>query len=1074
MPDQSPLFSVTTTPADGLVDMSKPSQPKIDWTALAAEAVRMGLTQTQLANPVPVAPQEPTPWTNMAIRMGGGVLGGALGSVLGPVGTAAGAALGTSLASNEIAQPREVAQGTRVGVNPVLGYTEGLTSMLPAGSVTSGPLLRQMPRLAVAGAASNAAASPFLQLAEHGNVTLGGVARDAALGAVAGPVVGGGSAAVVRGAQALPGLATRVAQSPAIQKLAFDETGSVGPREPKMLTGAPEVTDAGWSRIAGESLPAETRGVLDPVPVPVDMAPKGLAPAAAKKNLERTLRFFDRHNVSPELQQQAADILTSGEDYLFQKQRRSGQTWEQLDALASQIIPEVKLPKGSIVSPEETAALRRSAFGLLDKAQDISADVANLPAIEAQVIAGDQAGLAARQSLLDKYGLTDLGQLRLAEKVAVEEAVAAQRSLMGVRSEFGRGLNYLKSLQSARDMGDADFLQQAMKGGAVPQDAINALRVMKTPMERYTFLRGLAKPNAQDYWRWYAMNAYLSGPVTQWRNFMGNAANFGVESVLVHPIAAGIDAVRNPNNRTIHLKENQGAAAGLSSGFLDGVGKGLFYFKNGFTTDDVANNVELPPEVFGGSTAANVVGRTMGAVDQFFRTVGFHMELHRQATTQAIKEGLTGDALSQRISQLVADPTITPDLAKRAQRYATELTYQERNTNDIEGAIVGGAKRAMRGVDNFTQHMAEGAWEHAGLKKLGKFGSATYGLLSFPPSVVIAPFINTPFNILKRAAQYSGGAVMAAKGGDREAMLNAARGAVGMAAMGTAAGLYQQGLITGAAPQGGAEADAFYATKRPYSVKLGDQWVSYQALGPLGAVLGSIANYMQASEANPKDALGKFGQLAGSTGKMIVDSSFLKGMYNLLDAVANAERSGDKFAARTVTGLLPAAGAMRAVRDEIDPTLRAPETMGEQIQAALPGLSDNVAPRIDYTGQEIERPAPILADAKDDPLRTELMRLKMATGDGYLRDPLSAAKGLQTKINTQLKKLGQPARDIPRDVMVRYGKKHGRISATVLGQLVASSAYQRADDAEKRKMIERAKDVITDQVDAAFIQDYLR
>jgi hypothetical protein len=305
-------------------------------------------------------------------------------------------------------------------------------------------------------------------------------------------------------------------------------------------------------------------------------------------------------------------------------------------------------------------------------------------------------------------------------------------------------------------------------------------------------------------------------------------------------------------------------------------------------------------------------------------------------------------------------------------------------------------------------------------------------------------------------------------------MLNAARGAVGMATMATAAGLYQQGMITGAAPSGGAEADAFYATKRPYSVRIGDEWVSYQALGPLGAVLGAVANYMQASEANPKDALGKFGQLAASTGKMVVDSSFLKGMYNLLDAVANAERSGDKWAARTATGLLPAAGAMRFVRDQMDPTLRAPEGMSEQVQAALPVLSENVAPRIDYAGKEIERPSPIVSDAKDDPLRTELMRLKVATGDGYLRDPLSAAKGLQTKINSRLKALKQPAREVPRDVLIRYGKKHGRVSATVLGQVIGSSAYQRADDDGKRKMIERAKDVITEQVDAAFIAEYLR
>lgn len=1049
-PVMEPHFSTRTTPADGLVP-------------------------------------EPTPWKNMAIRMGGGVIGGLAGIPLGPVGIASGAALGTSIASNEIAQPREVQQGTRESVNPLAGYAEGAASMLPMSQLRG---LASLPRVAGSATAGAGVGSVGVQLAETGTVDPMRTLQETAAGGLLGTVLPVG----VAGARQLPRLATRVAQSPAVQHLATSEAGAVGPMQPKMLPSAPdaapggmlvkepptapvvpEAADGQWSRVAGERLPAGAMGLIDDVEVPASMTPKGLQPASLKANTERTLRFFDRHVASPESKQIAVDILTRGEDHLYQVQRRSGQTWEQLDALASQIIPEVRLPKGSIVSPEETAALRRAAFGLLDRANEVSGDVQGLGAIEAKVAAGMPDGVASRDALLQKYGVSDVGQLRLLEKEAVEEAVAAQRSLMGVRSEFGRGLNYLKSLQKARNMGDADFLQQALKGGAVPEEAMAALRQMPDQMGRYKFLRGLSKPNAQDYWRWYAMTSYLSGPVTQWRNLMGNATNFGVEAVLVNPIAAGIDAVRNPGNRQVHLKESQAAAAGLSSGFMDGVGKALFYFKNGFTSDDVAGNAELPPEVFGGALAPNVVGRTMGAVDQFFRTVGFHMELHRQATTQAVKEGLQGDALSQRVSQLVADPTVTPELHKRALRYATELTYQERNEKIGTTKLVRGGKTVVAGLDDLTKRGADFAWDHMGLSKAGKMGGATYGLLSFPPSVIVAPFINTPFNILKRAGQYAGGLPMAAKGGDRDAMLNAARGAVGMASLATAAGLYQQGLITGAAPTEGAEADAFYATKRPYSVKIGDQWVSYQALGPLGAVLGAVTNYMQAAEANPKDALGKFGQMAGATGKMVVDSTFLKGMYNILDAVANAERSGDKWAARTATGLLPAAGAMRFVRDQIDPTLRNPDGMSEQVQAALPGLSDNVAPRVDYTGNEIQRPSSIApTTAKEDPLRQELMRLKKATGEGYLRAPESAATGLLRKINTELKQRQRPSiASVPRPLLISYAKAYGQESERVLTNLTRDPNYAKLPDDKRSELIEEFKRRITKRLDARFLGQYM-
>jgi hypothetical protein len=282
--------------------------------------------------------------------------------------------------------------------------------------------------------------------------------------------------------------------------------------------------------------------------------------------------------------------------------------------------------------------------------------------------------------------------------------------------------------------------------------------------------------------------------------------------------------------------------------------------------------------------------------------------------------------------------------------------------------------------------------------------------------------------------------------------------------------------MTGAAPTDRAEADAFYATKRPYAVRVGDQWVSYQSLGPLGAVLGSVANYMQAAERTPTDALGRFGQLAAATGRMVVDSSFLKGMYNLLDAVANAERSGDKWAARTATGLLPAAGAMRFARDQVDGTLRNPQGMSEQVQASLPVLSENVTPRVDFVGQEIQRPNAIVTESKDDPVRAELMRLRVSDPDGaegYLRDPQSAATALVGKINSRLQKMGRPGVEVPREVQTRYAKKYGRVSKTVLSQILSTPDYRNADDEGKRQMIERAKDAITTQLDAAFIADFL-
>jgi hypothetical protein len=1092
-----PDFSTRTTPADGVVDMSNPASPKVDWLAMAvtgAEALRFQPPVAIASGQAQVGAQ-PTPWQNMGIRIGGGIAGGVAGSLMGPVGTAAGAALGTTLASNEIAQPREVQQGLRPGVDPLVGVAEGFSTMLPVKAVDRAlPLLRQVPRVMGSAAGGSAAGSVGVQLAETGSVDPMRTLQETGLGTLMAGGVGLGVAGV-----------PRVAQSPAVRRLMADEAGMVGPRQPQVLPQPPDAPAGGtleldpaaaplvqaeappapltpeptgnWSRIAGEDV--GVRGVLDDVDVPKDMTPRWFTSEAGKQaNHERSFRFLDRHNVSDDLKQIAKDLFVNGEDAAFATQRRMGMTWDQLDAEASRYVPEIKLPKGSIVSPEEVAALRRSTFGLMDRAATLSEDVRTLKNLDAALQQQSPEAMAAQSDILARHGVRTTQALLVAEKRALEEAITAQRSLMGVRSEFGRGLNYLKSFQDARAMDDADFIAAALKGGANSDEVMAALRAQPNLESRYKFIRSLRKPQAQDYWRWYAMTAYLSGPVTQWRNIMGNASNFGVESVLVNPIAAGMDAVRNRGDRTITLSENQAAAAGMASGFMDGVGKALYYFRHGFSPDEASSLTELPPEVFGGKLLPNVVGRSMGAADQFFRTVGLHMELHRQAMLDGTKQGLKGDDLKAYVAQQIADPTITPEIHRRAQRYSAELTFQERNLDGPAAKIGGAASLLSKGADQATKSVADFAWNH-GLHKLNtkyaKVGSATYGLLSFPPSVILAPFINTPLNILKRAVQYTPPAMaMAAKGGDRDAMRVAARGAVGTAAIGAVYGLYQQGLITGAAPTDPSERDLYYATKRPYSLRIGDQWVPYQALGPVGMVLGAATNYFKSAEENPRDALGKAGQVMASIGKTAIDASFLKGIYNILDAVGNYEQKGDTWAARTTMGLLPAAGAQRFVRDQIDPTLRDPDGWKEQLQASLPGASLSVKPRVDYAGQDIKRtPSVAPSPAKDDPVRAELLRLRTSEGEGYLRDPSGAATSLVGKMNRRLAARGLPAKEVPQALQTEYAHVYGRVSYDVFKALLEGAAYQQASDEDKATMIRRAKDRLTERIDAAFIQKFL-
>lgn len=217
------------------VDLRQPSQPKIDWAALALQAQQAGLLATfpapgvqipTVSQPdfsVRVTPQdgvrpEPTPWTNTGIRLLGGVLGGLAGTPLGPVGIASGAALGTTLASNEWAQPREAIQGTREGVNPLAGFAEGASTMLPIARFSG---LASLPRVAASAAGGSALGSAGVQLAETGTIDPSRTVQETAFGTVLGTGIPVGLAAT-----------RAAATSPAVQRLASNEAGAVGPNDP--------------------------------------------------------------------------------------------------------------------------------------------------------------------------------------------------------------------------------------------------------------------------------------------------------------------------------------------------------------------------------------------------------------------------------------------------------------------------------------------------------------------------------------------------------------------------------------------------------------------------------------------------------------------------------------------------------------------------------------------------------------------------------------------------------------------------------------------------------------------------
>jgi hypothetical protein len=271
-------------------------------------------------------------------------------------------------------------------------------------------------------------------------------------------------------------------------------------------------------------------------------------------------------------------------------------------------------------------------------------------------------------------------------------------------------------------------------------------------------------------------------------------------------------------------------------------------------------------------------------------------------------------------------------------------------------------------------------------------------------------------------------------------------------------------------------------------------------------VLGAVANYAEATSKDPKNVLNYVGQLFMQTGRTAVDATFLRGMQSILMGVMDDTEDGrvaQRVVNRTATGLLPLAGAMRDVRNVVDPVLRDPikpsdlrggdegawydmpklDPLKEQVMASVPGLSQKLQPRLNATGEEIQRGSTVWPTRKtDDPIRGELFRLYRGGKEGYYRDPKGAATALLGKINTKIERHNKEKKDkvpllksVPRDLETAYAKQYGQESERRLTKLLQMPEFQalKSDD-RKRQVIEKVKRDITQQLDKQYSEQWQR
>lgn len=612
-------------------------------------------------------------------------------------------------------------------------------------------------------------------------------------------------------------------------------------------------------------------------------------------------------------------------------------------------------------------------------------------------------------------------ELLAAFRRRVDVHAGLQAQLSGATAEAGRALRQMQVMASTGDMRlrqVSDVLQNAGGRGRVADMAVMLANLaegaeggLADPAAVNAFLKQASRATGPDMLLEAWINALLSGPQTHATNTISNAL-VSLWQVPERLLAAGFGKVL-PGEQAIHAGEALAQGYGLLEGFRDGLriaargGLDLARLRpvqgadalgkiEGRRAAITAENLRqtLAGRVLGkvpgvnleaGGFAARAVdllgeavrtpGKTLGVEDDFFKAIGFRMELRAQAYRAAAGEGLSGADFARRVQEVLADPPEHIQLAAQdAARYQT-----------------------------FTQ-------------ELGKFGQAVQGVASSHPLArLVVPFVRTPVNVMKFALERTPAAPLmrsfradvAAGGARRDLAL--ARVSLGSLVMALTASMAASGHVTGGGPsEPKARALLRETGWQPYSLRIGDAYYAYGRLEPLGSVLGLAADAAEIMGRTDDEAERE--RLAATVtmalAKNLTSKTFLRGVSEVVQAMSDPDRYGERYWQKLAGSLVPAAAA-QFNRSFMDNTLRDTRGWLDEIKGRTPGLSKDLPPRRNLWGEPVALEgslgpdflSPVYVSArKESPASEELLRLGL-----YLDKPqrVQSLRGVAVELSPQ-------------------------------------------------------------------------
>lgn len=551
-------------------------------------------------------------------------------------------------------------------------------------------------------------------------------------------------------------------------------------------------------------------------------------------------------------------------------------------------------------------------------------------------------------------GGSDEDKLRF--KAAWLRYVAIEEQVTGATAETGRALQAMKMIAKGGDA-RAEGVRAYLRGGKGIESVDDAARaivdLMEDPAKASHFMREGLKPRWRDKFNELWVNSLLSGPVTHVVNFTGNMLTT-LLSLPEQALTAGIGKVLRSADRA-YIGEVGARVSGLGNAAVDGLKLARRAFATGEPIDAVskveASHYQAIPGKLG--QVVRIPTRALTAADEFWKAINANAELHQLAYRKAIQEGGGPEQWNVRYEELLRNPS--EDMVRRAQEAARYYTFQ---------------------------------------KHLGPTGQDIQRIANnFPGAKIILPFVRTPINLLKFAGERSIFALLmpevrgAIRAGGRSRDEALARLTIGSGLSAAAVMAALDGRISGGGPSDSRERAALMQSGwQPYSVRVGDQWVSYRRFDPLSMVIGAAADFAEVGRYATEKEKDDFAMnLALAVARNMTNKTWLSGLSDFFEMMSDPKRYGPGWV-RRLAGSAAVPNLLNQSAQALDPHIRDVRTWTDAIRARVPVLSQSLPVRRDVWGEPVERGnalgpdvvSPIFRSAAShDPVRQEIARLRV-------------------------------------------------------------------------------------------------